>query len=125
MTELYDRRNQLEDEIARIQAECRRYEHVVSESLRDSAEKQYIKDLRARRDALIEKKANLDAYINKVNSHVKEIDVQTIVGIIRSDGGLGAWKDKAALTYATNTMRRNIAAIAPEGSKFAKYMIYY
>ena len=123
MTELYDRRNQLEDEIALIQAVCRRWEHVDSESLRDSAEKQYINDIRARRDALIEKKSNLDAYINKVNSHVKEIDVQTIVGIIRSDGGLGAWKNKSALTYATNTMRRNIASSAPEGSKFAKYMI--
>ncbi len=126
MTELYNRLNALEDEIARVQAECRNHEHIDTETLRNSDERAYIKQLRARRDALIEDKSNLEAYINKVNSRVKDIRFQAICDMIAEDGYLRGWDDKAApLWYAVETMRRNVLDIAPKSgdSKLAKYII--
>lgn len=126
MTELYDRFNALEDEIARIQAECRKHDHIDVGTLRNADEKAYIKQLRERRDALIEDKSNLEAYINKVNSRVKDIRFKTMCDMIAKDGYLRGWDDKSApIFYATETMRRNILDIAPKNkdSEFAKYII--
>ncbi len=126
MTEVYARRDALENEIARIQAECRKHEHIDTESLGNKDERQYIKDLRARRDALLEDKANLEAYINKVNIRVKNIRFNTICDMIAKDGFFRGWNDKATpLAYSIQTMRRNIRDIAPKNreSELAKYII--
>lgn len=126
MTELYDRYNALEDEIARVQAEVRRHDHVDVDTLQNKGEKAYIKDLRARRDELLEKKSNLNAYINKVNARVKEIRFKTICDMIAKDGYFKDWKDKnMPLAYAIETMRRNVKDIAPKNrdSALAEYMI--
>ncbi|MBQ8249060.1 MAG: hypothetical protein IJY93_04160 [Clostridia bacterium] len=126
MTEVYERFSSLEDEIARIEAECKRHERVDTEILRDKSEKQYIKDLRERRDALIEKKSNLEAYINKVNARVKDIRFKAMCDMIAKDRYFADWKNKAApLLYSIETMRRNVQAIAPKNrdSALAKYII--
>ena len=126
MTELYERHTALEDEIARIQAECKKHDHVDLDAPMSKDERAYIKQLRARRDALIEDKSNLEAYINKVNARVKDIRFKTMCDMIAKENYLKDWKDKAApIFHAMETMRRNVQDIAPKkgDSAMAKYII--
>ena len=126
MTELYERHTALEDEIARIQAECKKHDHVDLDAPMSKDERAYIKQLRARRDALIEDKSNLEAYINKVNARVKDIRFKTMCDMIAKENYLKDWKDKAApIFHAMETMRRNVQDISPKkgDSVMAKYII--
>lgn len=125
MMPVYERLEAMENELAKINAKLAKYKNAEKLNLRGS-ELLYIKDLKARHAELTEDKSNLEAYINKVNTRVKDIRFKMMCDMIAKDGYFDGWNDKAApLWYAVETMRRNVRDIAPKNreSKLADYII--
>lgn len=124
MLPLYERQAKLEDEYARVRAKCDQYAKVdISRLSKDEAA--FVKQLRDHRDALLEDKSNLEAYINKVNQRVKAIRFKTMTDMIAKEK-LDDWHDKMfGFQYQTETMRRNILDSKPKNreSALADYII--
>lgn len=125
MTKLHERHTQLENELAKVQAQCDKYAKVKASQM-SSDGGAYVKQLREHRDQLAEDLSNLTAYINKVYQRVKSIRTDEYVDMIVSDGNLADWKDKKIpLSYQIETMRRNILGSKPKNreSKLADHII--